>query len=514
VLYTDTNFSTYTRLYLGASSNAGVSFTENLISVPSSNQEHKTSTVQDYHYVPKIAVSDRGVGVADGVSVIWAGLDEDDVLSVFYRRSTDGGATFAGAWNLSRNIIPPDKAIQAGLETVAAQGDYVYAAFCTTSGNVYLRRSNEGGVHFYGLQELSYPDSTFVGGASISGGWWPVLALDPTDATGARVHAFWTRGQYAFSKNGGATFTNPTLVTPFLSYSGSSPTQGPQMAVGPDGRPHFVIAALYYSSSFGGYGDFDIFYRRLSPAPAPAGINNALSLVSNADDARYDNMQVPARNSLNFNVRMTGEVWVRPYAGGKTTGTSSYIKPIFHKVEAGLGSRFSYALQTWDRYGQRQAQAQIATLDGEFWVNPFSATEGLVPDGVWSHLAFTYNVYGGANNFKLYLNGQLIAQTTATGNLATGSGPFITGLFGIWDVAELRLWTRELSQSEIKANMYRTLSGQEEGLNAYYTFKNTTKDFTGKGNDGILMYLEQYLHQDIVKSGGDMGAIELLLLED
>ena len=77
--------------------------------------------------------------------------------------------------------------------------------------------------------------------------------------------------------------------------------------------------------SFGGYGDFDIFYRGLSPAPAPSGTNNGLHLVSNTDDARYDNMQVPASSYLNFTSQMTGEVWVRPYAGGKTTGTTSVI---------------------------------------------------------------------------------------------------------------------------------------------------------------------------------------------
>lgn len=84
--------------------------------------------------------------------------------------------------------------------------------------------------------------------------------------------------------------------------------------------------------------------------------------------------------------------------------------------------------------------------------------------------------------------------------------------YGIWDVAELRLWSRVLSQAEIAANMYRPLSGGETGLNAYYTFKNTTKDITGRGNYGILMYMEQHLRQNILRTGG-MGALELLLGE-
>ena len=142
-----------------------------------------------------------------------------------------------------------------------------------------------------------------------------------------------------------------------------------------------------------------------------------------------------------------------------------------------------------------------------------SSTAGLVPDGVWSHLAFTYDAAGGGNNLKLYMNGQLIASATATGNLATGDGLFFTGYYGIWDVAELRLWNVVRSQAQIAANMRRSLVGNEPGLNAYYTFKNTTQDLTGHGNDGILMYMEQYIQQSLLTAGAG-PAIDFLLLLD
>ncbi len=79
-------------------------------------------------------------------------------------------------------------------------------------------------------------------------------------------------------------------------------------------------------------------------------------------------------------------------------------------------------------------------------------------------------------------------------------------------MVELRLWTRVLSQAEIAAYMYRPRQGNEPGLNAYYTFKNTTKDVTGHGCDGILMYLEQYIQQHILRAAG--VGIDLLLLLD
>ncbi|MCX5888209.1 MAG: hypothetical protein NTY36_01995 [Deltaproteobacteria bacterium] len=504
VLYTDSYFFyglQYSNLYLAASANAGVNFTSTLISVPSSNGNHKTGTLQDNHYVPKIA------GVGNNVSVIWSGLDANDVLSVFYRQSTNSGSAFGNAQNLSNGVIPAGKAIEQGQETLAAQGSYVYSLFLSTASNVYFRRSLDSGAGFQGLQELTAAAST----PYIAGGWWPVMATDPTDASGATVHVLWDWPAYCCSRNGGATFTKPDLVTPYFSYGGSltSGANRPYMTIGPDGKVHLVVEARYNANSFGGYGDFDIFYRGFGPAPGPSGANNGLHLFSNRDDARYDNMQVPASSYLNFTTQMTGEVWVRPSPGGNTTGTTSGIQPIFHKLEASY--HFAYALETWGTYGggQRKAAAELTTTNGIFWLN--SST--LVPDNTWSHLAFTYDAAGGANNFKLYLNGQLIATTTATGNLATGDGLFFTGYYGIWDVAELQLWNRVLSQGELAANMYRARTGSEAGLNAYYTFKNTTRDITGHGNDGILMYMEQYMQQNVLRSNNE-GALSLLLLMD
>jgi len=95
----------------------------------------------------------------------------------------------------------------------------------------------------------------------------------------------------------------------------------------------------------------------------------------------------------------------------------------------------------------------------------------------------------------------------------SGNGLFFNIYYRVWDVAELRLWIRVLSQSELAANMYRARTGSEAGLNAYYTFKNTTRDITGHGNDGILMYMEQYLQQNILRSGTG-PAVNLLLLAD
>lgn len=123
----------------------------------------------------------------------------------------------------------------------------------------------------------------------------------------------------------------------------------------------------------------------------------------------------------------------------------------------------------------------------------------------------TYDAGAPGNNYKLYKNGQLIAETRATGNVVTGIGNFYAGYYGRWEMDELRLWSRTLSQAEIQANMNRRLSGSESRLNAYYQFDDSTKDQTGHGNDGILIYQESFVDSNI--GAGALPGLEILLLE-
>jgi hypothetical protein len=273
------------------------------------------------------------------------------------------------------------------------------------------------------------------------------------------------------------------------------------LSLGEDGKFHYTVISQFTSAELcGGICDPDIFYRGVTQSPLPISTDKALKIVTGRDLDRYDNMQVRATDWLNFSSRLTAEVWVKPAPGGETTGTTSASKPIFYKQSVG-GSNlydFAYSLLTHDRYGQRQARGEIRTADGTFGVNPYSHTEGLVPDGTWTHLAMTYDAAGGTDNLKLYMNGLLIATATATGNLATEDGLFFAGKYGIWEIDELRLWAVVRTQSEIASNMRIWLTGNETGLNAYYNFNGTTRDITRHGNDGILMYKEEFVPSGVV----------------
>jgi hypothetical protein len=484
-------------LYCAASLDGGATFTVNQMTTPAASGKYLTYTIQDASYSPNLAVN------GDHVYVVWTQTDtsaEGDYYnkdnSLYIRRSADQGQTFAEPQLLAQNKADGIGNMQKGQETVAAQNGYVYVVFMTTDGTVYLRRSADSGAGFLPLQNLG-------------SGWWPNMVVDP--ANGARVHVFWAY-VYRYSADGGASFTTPVVLMPWgVNQIGG----GTQMALGPGDTKHFAASLLYYTSPYG-FGDFDIFYRRYGPVPAPSG-RGALKTYSSTADTRFDCMEVASSDWFNFGSRMSAEVWVKPGPKGP------YWRPVLEKLSTGITPETTYnrlfSLGTESRTigtVSPHAVAELATTGG--WnVLDLGGTNpaGLVPENAWTHLAMTYDADAAGNNFKLYKNGQLINSTRATGTVATGTGNFYAGCpydSGGWELTELRLWSKALSQGEINANMRRKLTGKEAGLNAYYPFSHTTKDMTGHGNDGILIYKESYVAPPIFP-GGTEAVNSMLLME-
>lgn len=473
----------YDRLYLATSLDEGVTFDSTLVSVPSKNGEHKTLSLQEEHYVPKLAIS------GDVVSVVWAGLDDDDTARIFYRRSLDGGLVFGSALNLSEGTVADGLPLQAGQATVVARGTYVYTAWVSTNGRLFLRRSTNAGAAFQPVQELTAPAGTQY----IASAWWPVLLLGPNDASGKTLHVYWCSPTYLLSVDGGATFTSPALVMANFSWKGTGARQ-PQLAVGADGVVHFVLGGQPIWYSTGVFGDWNIFYRRFEPAPAPAATDMALSFVTRRNpgdgsgDERFDNMQIRASADVNFEQAMTVEAWIRPQ---RDPGTEAYF---LFKAEPGAGGAWgSYMLGQW-RDGR--IDGRIATTSNGYVVG---GGDPLASD-VWSHVAMTYDAGVVTDNFRLYVNGALAAKMTATGTLKTGGGILFVGgdlsnryVTGV-TVDELRFWNYARSEAQIRGAMFSSLLGSEVGLTAYYPFDNTTRDLTGHGNDGVLMYREAFVN--------------------
>ncbi len=463
-------------LYFAASSDLGKTFTHNLISVPAAGGTHETSQLLGDHCVPKIAADGNNVYAA------WAGLDGENVESVFFRRSQDNGRTFGAAVNLSRSESPSGKSIVPSQVTIAANRDNVYVVFIlggsSSCSKVYMKRSSDRGVTFSPLQEIT-------GNADCA--WWTLVQTDHRDASGSKVHLVYNGPSYYYSSDSGANFSGKVLLSHVFSFIG---VQRPQMAIGDDGALHFVQEAVCR-----GY-DNDIFYRRHEPSPEPSAENMALHLVYDAVKMQYDNMQIPSYPDINFTNAMTAEVWIKPAAG------SRHEQRILFKENAtsSLSVPKAYQIGTHDSQNRRYANGGIKTTEGEYMI----WGGDVIPDDEWTHIAITYDANAGENNFRLYVNGQISASKTVKGNLATGNGIlFVGGAYAApqtdpsfnftVETDNLRLWNKALTPKEIVTNMAKLPKDDESGLVAYYNFNNTTKDITGRGHDGVLMYKESFV---------------------
>jgi hypothetical protein len=456
-----------------SSTDGGKTFVNRWMTTKASNGEFYTYRLHDQHYAPNLAVS------GSNVYVVWTQNEtayNSPDTAVYFRRSLDNGTTFSTARKLSGGL-PEGSALVVGQDTIAAGGNYVYVVLLTQAGRVFLRRSTDAGATFRGPQELTIPDTN-----AVLSGWWPLIQADPRDPTGATVHVLWDRPTYRFSSDGGATFSGPLLVSPHYSWSACDRQQ---MAIGGNGVVYWVAEGYLYG---GDSSDYDIFYRRLGPPAVPSATKSYLRLYSDYDRDRSDNMQIAAGPDVNFGPAMTVEAWVKPNRDGDRGGYFIY------KADPGAdGSWGSYMLGQWD---DGKVDARIRTTTGGHVLVAGNA----LPNGVWSHVAMTYNAAGGENNFCTYVNGETTGCQTVTGRLVTGDGILYVGgddsyrYKYVADVGidELRLWNKARTQAAIKASMGKSLTGQEPGLAAYYTFDKSTKDITGHGNDGILMYLEKF----------------------
>ncbi|MDM8564110.1 PA14 domain-containing protein [Candidatus Halobeggiatoa sp. HSG11] len=123
--------------------------------------------------------------------------------------------------------------------------------------------------------------------------------------------------------------------------------------------------------------------------------------------------------------------------------------------------------------------------DGTNWYGPMTSNDVLTLRA-WNHVAVTFD----GTDYILYVNGEQVHNHTGTSGKIPVSEPMRElgkGLPGKMD--EVRIWTVTRTQTEIQANMNRTLDGDESGLAAYYNFDavgTTVTDVTGSGNDGTL----------------------------
>ncbi|MFY0605454.1 MAG: choice-of-anchor D domain-containing protein, partial [Cyclobacteriaceae bacterium] len=126
--------------------------------------------------------------------------------------------------------------------------------------------------------------------------------------------------------------------------------------------------------------------------------------------------------------------------------------------------------------------------------NGIVSTNNMYNDGNWHHIAI---VYRGSSNATIYVDGVDDTSANGVGTPSYGSGALTIGgrlgspgnvIDGSLD--EVRIWDDERTLQEIENYQYSTLTGNEEGLLAYYRFDETNStvlpDLSGNDLNGTL----------------------------
>lgn len=473
ILYTVTDVNYYTstgHLYLVSSNDGGATFnTANRVNLASGDSNFYATRIQDADYSPNLAA------VGNNVYVVWTNCEQNNfdgssTYTLRFRRSTDGGKTLGDPLTLSGAPVV-SSALPSGQETIAASGNNVYVTTIFNSSTMFWRSSDSGAS--FGAVPVKISD----------GGWWPLIGIDPAAGDIYVANYYITK-----SSDSGTSFNG--VVTP--SPNTLSGWNYPSFTIDGTGVIHYLAQSHYDAT-----GAWDVFYRRLPPAAAAGTSTKVLNLVTDSSKRR-DNMQVPASPDINLSSAMTVEFWVRMDFQGDPNNWPHFQVSVAKKRVSGAGT---FELGYWNGftgfYGRLVTENSANQNYGDF------LGTNIVPQELtWYHVAMTYDAGAGADNWKYYVNGNPAGSATLTGNMVMDYmplvlGPDTSGTNGTLQFSDFRIWSRARSAGEILADMNRTLTGAESGLIAYYTFSDTTRDITGRGNDGVLMFKESFVSSPI-----------------
>jgi PKD repeat protein len=462
------------KVWVSVSNDDAASFVTNKVSISATDVGEKCRSNHDSHYSPKIAKS------GNNIHVVFAGANENNQWTTLYARSTDNGKTFEKAKDINNGILS-GASIQLAEETVVAKNGHVYLAYLSKAAKVFFVQSDDNGDTFSTSKSI-LPDGSV---------WWISLVADPSDASGSTVYLTSNAMVSIKSIDGGNNFSQFIVCSPFLESNISDIIS--DMVIDLKGNKHWITEAKWRTGS-----DRDIFYKFIGHEPEPGTINKAYSLdiVLNS---KQELLVVPSSPSLDFDSAMTAEAWV------KFNDPASIIYygavNILGKPNGADGADFQpsgYNMGFRTSKGEMVLNSGLKTDKGEF-VNWGSRTIG---DTLWHHIAFTYDINGGLNNFKTYVDGLLSVEQTVYGKIVQGNGMLMIGSRANYNqsaqyhIDNMRLWNKALSQEELVKNQLKTFTGKEAGLKLFFNFDDTFKDISGNGNDGIPLYWGELKNSD------------------
>ncbi len=237
-----------------------------------------------------------------------------------------------------------------------------------------------------------------------------------------------------------------------------------------------------------------------SPRLISGRIGQALSLNGS-------NQYVDISNESNFDFDRTSKLSFSAWVKTDNVLSASPNDDIFLCKEASFLGYCWYRLPTGEVGFVMRAALATDEIDVE-------TTAGALTQGIWHHIAVTYNGSGLASGVTLYMDGTAMAMTTYTNNLVSSVVNNWDLRIGDWQggagggelyhgsIDDLRVYNRVLSADEIKRlykmggtltlNKTVTNSSLATGLVGHWTFDGpdisgvTASDRSGNNNRGIL----------------------------
>ena len=205
-------------------------------------------------------------------------------------------------------------------------------------------------------------------------------------------------------------------------------------------------------------------------SPAMFGPKNCLDF-----DGSNDYVIISDHESLDLTTNLTIEAWI--YAN--TLGAYEGIVSKYH-VSAANGYTFRLS-----------GAGGGLDFDGVYTEN------NLISTNTWYHVAAVKN----SESYDIYINGQPQSLSGSSHTIAANDNNVSVGVDylaapryfdGLID--EVRIWNTARTAAQIRENMCKTLTGNESGLVAYYTFDNTSgttlQDLSGNEHDGALTNMD------------------------
>lgn len=168
---------------------------------------------------------------------------------------------------------------------------------------------------------------------------------------------------------------------------------------------------------------------------------------------------------------------------GNTNSTAT-LEMWFTQVTAQAGTQFLADLHSVFDTDRRRVMPYLNSSEIGIYCAPNTgndnnaitqATGITVAQNVWYHLAVAIN----GSTLKMYVNGKLYVTTSLTDTYAltgtevlTLAADYANTTHANIKMDEVRVWSTERTEAEIKANMYKELAGSEAGLLVYYKMSN------------------------------------------